>query len=132
MMGKGQTFLSENEQTRGGEKRHLNIVVSDPDEESCYLVVPITTYLDEDKNTRSEQNNSCLIEAGEHPFIKRKSWAKISMSRCMSFIEIYNGVKRGLLIDKKDILPEVLKRIQENVKSSRFLSGNLKHFRELL
>jgi hypothetical protein len=40
-MAKGQAFLSEEEQTSQGPKRHLNIIISDADEEHNYLVVPV-------------------------------------------------------------------------------------------
>jgi hypothetical protein len=37
-MGKKQAFLSQNEKTAQGKStRHLNIIISDPDEEQNYL-----------------------------------------------------------------------------------------------
>ncbi len=44
-MAKGQAFLSEEQETPSGSRtRHLNVVITEPDEEQNYLVVPVSTY----------------------------------------------------------------------------------------
>jgi hypothetical protein len=79
-MAKGQTFLSEKEKTSKGLTRHLNVIITEPTEDMSYLVVPVTTYR-EDANGRPTpgQDDSCILAAGCHPFIKHKSiprWLK--------------------------------------------------------
>jgi hypothetical protein len=46
----------------------------------------------------------------------------------MSFIEIFNGLQKGLLIRKEDVSPEVLKRIQAGTKQTKALLKELTHF----
>ena len=68
-MGKGQTFLSDEARTRSGSKRHLMIVVEEKDEE--YLIVPATTW--HDNLPAGIQDDSCILNVGDHSFIKHKS-----------------------------------------------------------
>jgi uncharacterized protein YifN (PemK superfamily) len=131
-MGKRQTFLSEPAPTGSGEKRHLNVVVSEEDSEGLCLVVPITTFREENTNPRAEQNNSCIIEKDEHPFIDRKSWVQMARARSMSAKEIKSGIETATLKARPDISADVLQRIQEKVKTSIYLKERLKHFRNLL
>jgi hypothetical protein len=75
-MAKGQAFLSDVEPTAHGPTRHLNVVITEPDEEQNYLVVPITTYrTDSTGKPYRGQDDSCILPAGCHSFIKVRSWA---------------------------------------------------------
>jgi hypothetical protein len=131
-MGKCQTFLSKPEPSPGGElKRHLNIVISDPDSENNYLVVPVTTYHENIKDPRNEQNcNTCFLDESSHHFLDHESWVKFSKARQMGFAEIFNGIKKGDLLSRKDISEEVLKHIQAHAKTSDFLPDKLRSFED--
>jgi hypothetical protein len=130
-MGKKQTFLSEGEPSPQGKLiRHLNLVISDQDSDGYYLVVPVTTYHDAIRSPTHEQNNSCVLKAGEHPFLDRRSWVYLSRAKQMTYVEIFNGVHRGLLVRKEDIEPNVLERIQTHAKTSKFLPEKFIHFAE--
>jgi hypothetical protein len=50
-MAKGQAFLSEEEPTSKGPTRHLNVIITEPTEDMNYLVVPVTTYREDDKGS---------------------------------------------------------------------------------
>jgi hypothetical protein len=64
-MAKGQTFLSDKEPTKRGLTRHLNVVITEPDEEQNYLVVPITTYrTDGTGKPYRGQDESCILPVG--------------------------------------------------------------------
>jgi hypothetical protein len=124
-MGKGQTFLSDNEKTPGGlEKRHLRIIISNPDEYNEFLVVSVTTWYD----CRTRQDSSCILEAGCHSFITHKSWVDFSRTRSMSFTEVFNGLQRRLLIKIEDMNEEIIKKIQAAAKKSDYIPTELYHF----
>jgi hypothetical protein len=128
-LGKGQGFLGNPAATARGSFRHLNIVITDPDEEQNYLVVPVTTYHTQDDGTPfSGQDKSCLLGPGDHPFIKHDSYVKYAKARIMSFIEIFNGIRKGILIAKEDVDAQVLKAIQDGAKKSPYLREELNHF----
>jgi hypothetical protein len=71
-VAKGQAFLSDKEPTSQGPTRHLNIVITKPDEEQCYLVVPVTTYrADSAGRPFNGQDDSCILPAGCHLLLKK-------------------------------------------------------------
>lgn len=128
-MGKYQTFLSEEQLSpRGKLKRHLNIVISDPDNERYYLVVPVTTYHEEIKNPNHEQNRSITLTSEDHHFLVHKSYVSFSRARSLSHTEIFNGLNKGKLIRKDDIKPAVLEAIQTAAKKSQFLPEKFLRF----
>ena len=66
MIKKGSSYLSNPDITPQEKHiRHLRIIISDFDETDRALVVPITTW--HEGNPR--QDNSCILEQGEHSFI---------------------------------------------------------------
>jgi hypothetical protein len=127
-MGKGQAFLSEEEQAGRGLFRHLNIVITEADEEQNYLVVPVTTFREKDGKPLPGQDESCILPAGCHPFIVRKSYARYSRARKMSYAEIYNGLKKGRLVNKEDISPVCLQELQRGAELSPYLPEELSRF----
>lgn len=83
---KGSSFLSDEKDTLHGSKRHLNIIITNPDEENNFLVVPVTTWREKDGKPYKRQDTSCILESGSHPFIKHKSWIFYAYSRSMSMV----------------------------------------------
>jgi hypothetical protein len=125
-MGKGQTFLGKEEQTGSGLKRHLNIVITEPDEDQNYLVVPVTTWHDGYRR----QDDSCILPAGAHAFITHKSWVNYARAKQMSYTEIFNGIRKGYLIAKVDIAAPHLQDIQKGAVNSPYFPEKLNHFLE--
>jgi len=126
-MGKGQTFLSESEKTPNGEeKRHLRIIITNPNENNEYLVVSVTTW---HEGVRG-QDPSCILPAKCHSFIKHKSWVDFSRTRAMTYIEIFNGLRRGLLVNKEELDPVLIQSIQGAASISEFIPEELITFFE--
>jgi hypothetical protein len=128
-MAKGQTFLGEEEKTSRGPTRHLNVIITEPSEDMSYLIVPITTYR-EDANGRPVpgQDDSCILAAGCHPFIKHKSYVHYKYARQMSALEIVIGIQKGLLIKKDAMNPVIIQDIQRGAEESPNLPEELTRF----
>lgn len=117
-MPKKQTFLDE--PTTENNIKHLRIVITDANKDSEFLTVPVDTL-------RSEyQDKSCIINVGDHSFIKHKSFVNYKFAAVLTFQQIFNGLHQGLLISKEDVTEEVLKRIQEGAKKSPNLDNKYK------
>lgn len=125
-MGEGQTFLSEEVKTKTGDKRHLMIVVEEKDGE--YLIVPATTW--NEKLPAGIQDDSCILNIGDHSFIKHKSWLDFRFAQAKPSIEILQGLLNGLLIRKEDLKPDLLAYIQARTESSDRLPSKFKYFFE--
>jgi hypothetical protein len=57
--------------------RHLNVIITEADEELCYMIVPITTCREKDGKPFGGQDGSCILPDGCHPFIKHKSYVRM-------------------------------------------------------
>jgi hypothetical protein len=128
-MAKGQTFLGEEERTSRGLVRHLNVIITEPTEDLNYLIAPVTTYR-EDAYGRPYpgQDDSCILPAGCHPFIKHKSYVRYKNARKMSAYEILVGIKKGLLIKKEDMDPAIIQSMQRGAEESPHLPEELTPF----
>jgi len=121
-MAKGDSFLSTPEKTpTGEEKRHLRIIITNADVELNYVVVSVTTLYH-----RNIQDCSCILQKSDHNFIKHKSIVDFKRTKIMSSVEIANGILKGLLIPKDSVRDDVLQRIIEAAKKSRYISTEIK------
>jgi hypothetical protein len=129
-MAKGQSFLNAPDKTSRGEIRHLNVVITEPDNDNNVLVVPVCTYREKDGKPFSGQDNSCLLPPGCHPFIKVRSYIKYSHALSMSLIDIFNGLHNGKFIKKEDFDRSIVHDMQRGAEESVFLPEKLKRFFE--
>ena len=121
-MSKGKSFLSAPEKTASGnEKRHLRIVITNPDAEFNQVVISVTTL-----KCPNVQDCSCILKAGDHQFITHDSIVDYKRTIIMSSVEIFNGINKGILIDKQDVKPEILTRIINAAKQSRYIPPEIK------
>lgn len=97
----GFCFFSEAVQTRKGLKKHLFVIVAEKDME--VLAVPITSWSDS-----RYCNDECILNAGDHKFIKHKSWVDFSKARSYSAVDLYNKINQGILIQADTFAQHVL------------------------
>ena len=117
-MPKKQTFLDE--PLESNEKRHLRIVITDSNEQNEFLTVVVDTL------RNNSQDKSCIIEPGEHSFIKVRSFVNYHYARVLNFTQVFNGLQKGVLVRKEDVSEELLKKIQDGARKSNRLNNNLK------
>ncbi|MDR2479979.1 MAG: hypothetical protein LBD48_11800 [Treponema sp.] len=127
-MGKGQAFLNVPDTTARGEIRHLNVVITYPDDEQNVLVVPVCTYREKNGNPLPGQDSSCLLPVGCHPFIKTKSYIRYHNARAMSLVDIFNGLRNGKLVGQQDFDARFVQDMQRGAEDSPFLPEKLKRF----
>lgn len=117
-MPKKQTFLDE--PLKDINKRHLRIIISDSNEQNEFLTVPMDTL------RNGFQDKSCVIEVGEHSFIKAKSFINYAYAEVLNFTQVFNGLNQGVLVRKEDVSEDLLRRIQEGAKKSKRLNNKFK------
>ena len=127
-MAKGQSFLNEPDKTTRGEIRHLNVVITEPDEDKNVLVVPVCTYHEKDGKPWLGQDTSCILKAGCHPFINVKSYISYRNARAMNFIDIFNGLNNGKLDRKQDFDAYLVQEMQRGAEESLLIPEKLKRF----
>ena len=118
-MARGECFLSPPEGKDG--KRHLTVVLTDAGENFMQAVVTVTTL-----KSSKVQDTSCILRAGDHPFIKHDSVVGFKFAAAMSSIAIFNGLNSGALIRKEAMPAATLERILEAAKTSRRTPPHIK------
>jgi hypothetical protein len=125
-MAKGQAFLNAPDDTARGKIRHLNVVITEPDEDNIVLVVPVCTYHEENGIPRQGQDTSCILKAGCHPFIKVNSYIRYQKAKEMSLVSIFNGLQKGVLIKKQDFNNNLIQDMQKGAELSVYLPEKFK------
>lgn len=117
-----QGFSFLNKQV-GTIRSHLWVILSDPaiDAEEI-LIANLTTY-------HQGRDESCVIHAGEHPFVRHTSCINYRESRVTSIDFLENGFGSGVLIAEDPVSVDLLKRIQAGAFESKFTKN---YHKELL
>ncbi|AFM14047.1 hypothetical protein [Turneriella parva] len=94
---------------------HLYLVISDinPDD-GTVLCVNIT-------DSANIPDKSCLLNVGDHPFIKKESAVFYWQAINPELNSITHGIKLGALTQQANLLPATLAKVQDGAKASKFL-----------
>jgi hypothetical protein len=102
------------------DRKHLFIVLTDPaqvldfDEKHSLLVGVYSI------NPDSHHDPACELYAGDHAFIRHKSYVHYARARIESSQSIVNGVRKGLLVPKAMLVEEIFARVCRGLVESRF------------
>ena len=118
-MGKRSTFLRKDK----SRKMHLKIVISDPDPEGMVLVVSVSTI-----RKGVFHDPACPLHVGDHHFIKDPSYISYYYAMELSSVKILQEKFNGIIVPKDDVSVDILIRIQEGAKKSRFLPKFLRKY----
>jgi hypothetical protein len=125
---KGLSFLGGGESVTN-KTPHLHIILSDSDEDGNCLVVSLTTWREDDNGKPFRgQDKSCILDAGDHPFIKHRSWIYYAKARSLPCNEIYNRIMDKTFERQAALKDDVLLLIQEGARKSKFLPGEMRRF----
>ena len=95
---------------------HLWVIISDPlRDASRVLIVSLTTY-----NPKKE--NACLLDAGDHPAISRKTCVAHDLANAPSLAQLEQAKDAGHLVPAEPVSDEILSRIREGAALSKRLS----------
>lgn len=109
-------------------RKHLFILLTDPVElagadEKHVLLVSISTIKPE-----LPHDPTCILHAGDHPFIKHKSFVSYRLTRLEEAKKITNGVKQGIFVPQGTIETDIFARICKGLLESRQTSAKLRAF----
>lgn len=101
-------------------RKHLFIVLTDPAqvldfEEKHSLLVGVFTISPE-----LPHDPACELHAGDHAFIRHKSFVHYARARIEPSQSIVNGVKKGLFVPKAMLVDEIFARVCKGLVESRF------------
>jgi hypothetical protein len=105
----GDTFVD-------GKYHHLWTVISDPAADSERVVIVNFT-----KHT-TEKEEDCVVEPGEHPFVKVKTLIQFRDAKCCRLADLETLLKANQLTPHKPVTAALLQRIIASASSN---SGKL-------
>lgn len=118
-IGLGSTFL--NSQGRN-LPIHLWVVISDPDSSQRVVIANLTSC------RGAEDDNACLFNSGDHPFIHHTTYVNYADARIVSLIKLEELVRLNLMKPHADVSDEFLDRIWQGATRSRFTNNEILEF----
>ena len=116
-MKQGDTFLG------GGElhgEDHLWLVINNPSAHAgLALLVNVSTL-------RPNAETTCIVQAGEHPFIAHDSYVRYGSARCAKVSDLAEAVKKGLLKPHQTASQHFLEKVRAGAKASPLLAQELR------
>ena len=107
MLQQGDTFFHRN-----GNKRHLHVVLSDPQKNpNAVYVVTLTTHA-------ANKDQSCVLDRGDHPFIRHKTTVSYNRTELQTAALWEDRFNKGQIVPRQHMKPEVLDRILEGAAIS--------------
>lgn len=97
-----------------GPKSHIHFVISEINPDGNTLVVNASTY----RGMRGE-DTSCILQPGEHPFIKAVSYIPYQYAREMR----WNEIQKRKPVD--DVSAELYAKLREGARNSDFFPRKL-------
>lgn len=114
----GTTFLNQIPNT----PTHWWIIVSDPQQNSNKIVIVNSTSW---KGTGRE-DSSCILEEGEHPFLKQKSYIIYDGASFVNLIRLKDWKRLNKIKMLESVSEELLGKILAGAKTSPFLKFKYK------
>ena len=112
------------------DRKHLFIVLTDPaqvldfDEKHSLLVGVFSI------NPELPHDPACELHAGDHAFIRHKSYVHYAWARIEPSQSILNGVKKGVLVPKAMLVEDIFARVCKGLVESRFTPPRIVSFYE--
>lgn len=107
------------------DRKHLFIILTSPNADKLVLRVNITTVYE-----GVFYDPACVLHAGDHEFIVKKSWVKYSAATIQDANDLIQGVKSGVLVPREAMREGVFALVCNGLAASRFTPPAVKAFYE--
>lgn len=107
----GDTFRLANP----GVDPHLHVIISDPSANPNTIVTANFT------SWRADKDQSCIVQAGEHAQVTRRSCIDYRRERCITLVQFNSAVASGSLTPQAPVSRELLSRILAGAAESSLI-----------
>jgi hypothetical protein len=122
----GDTFT--NEQVSPDTPTHLWVILSEPIRyPEQIVIVNVTSW----REGIPYQDKTCVLEVGDHPFIRHKSWINYDETRCTTRENLDTLIQNNLLLLNEAVTSELLDRIQQGAALSPHTRGKIREMLEI-
>lgn len=95
--------------------KHLFVILNDVCRDGCHALVSISTIRE-----GQHHDATCIVEAGEHEFVQRKSYIEYRMARIEKSAHLIKCVSGWTFIEKVSVSEALFGRILGGVEASDF------------
>ena len=111
MLKAGDTFISVRV---FGVPAHLWIIISDPTQDDRVIIVNINTF-------RQGSDQTCILRAGAHPFVRRKSYVNYRWARRVKRDRLSELLRTGKCKWRSPVRSTLLARVQQGAGTSAYM-----------
>jgi hypothetical protein len=122
VVARAGTLLIPSGPANNADLKHLHIVCTDPCAKGLQLVVSITSW------TNNLCDNACILDVGDHDFIRRQSWIMYRKARLEESSTLDNGVEQGIFIPRKPVRGDVFERVAAGICQSQQTPRKIKQY----
>ncbi len=108
-----------------GPSKHLFVILTDRCQDGMHLLVSLSTI----KPGRFH-DNACIVEPGEHRFVKRPSFIEYRRPRRDTASHLVTCVNGWTFTPHDDVTDAVFKRICHGIHESKFIPQGMKRYYE--
>ncbi len=105
-------------------RKHLFILLCDPVTQEQKVLLATISSVKPDR----EYDDTCILEAGDHRFIKKKSYVVYALCRILTQEQLENGVRQGVFVPRDPIDDALLARILDGLMQSPYTPPMIKDF----
>ena len=118
----GDTFFADFPK----EDPHLFFIVLDICKTKPHLF--ICSMLSSWKDKSPYCDNSCILDKGDHPFIRHKSYIAYRETLILTHEELLRLIQIGKFTIDKPATPELIRKIKNSALKSKFLPQNVRNY----
>ena len=121
MYPKKGTLLIPSGPSNDPERMHLHVVCTDPCPDGKQLLLPICSYV-------SPCDLTCVLEAHEHTWLKKKSYVLYAKAEIVSCAAINLGIQEKKFIPKDDCNGQTFLKIKNGICNSKHTTLKVRLF----
>ncbi|EQD77028.1 hypothetical protein B1B_01297 [mine drainage metagenome] len=100
------------------DRKHLFVLLTDPSGPAQHvLMAPVCSV---DPDPKAFRDDTCLLAAGDHPFIKHDSYIAYAKCRVVAASDLVKHTESGYVIEKKPASDALVARIVAGLRKSKF------------
>ncbi|MCK5425453.1 MAG: hypothetical protein KAI89_08775 [Emcibacter sp.] len=95
------------------DKKHLFVICNDTCTDGMNLIVPLVTW----KNSYSD--DTCVLNVGDHPFIKHRSYIQYRFTRLVTAEDLMVGINNNAFTRHSDFMEFYFLKIKNGIVRSK-------------
>jgi hypothetical protein len=117
------TFLIPSGPPHDPDRKHLFVILTDPQEDSDVLLVSLSSL-----RPALPHDPTCILVAGDHPFVRHDSFVFYRLARIVPVAALRRRVRDGTFIPREPMREEVFSRICQGLLASPHTTPKIKRF----